>query len=933
MLVEVEGSSFSDQEDQQRRQRGSSDGLNTRDSESESNWILSEPSWHTTRYQLEYSSNPNQVVAQRLIKSQGQSSSYQGSSYYNEYLSLPKGPNPFSAFNNPSPPNNFLITDTPMPMARTPPLDHRMRIKSYNEDICDTSEQNCSEPSWVDLVASEKQSASEVGKAFRNFENVSNAAFINCPKPVGDHQVNMMDSSEPSSVNTSSPTNQDNQERESFDTPTLSFNAPTSANKSAAKAKESASLNSQKDSSSQSEVLLDILVDSFSATAAAENSKPSYKDVLEMPIKSSSKPFDSQKLRKAHVQAQQQQKFHPKQRGSEQSKSQKSSTMSSSSLANSVDALKKSPPLEIPLKSHSPRPSSANNHRCPASSDDIIKVISKSLESRGADRSGSDLSNISAAGLKVSSNLECNELRAQYPTFQQLPPSSVPYSQWAHEFRMPREFSPREGSNVFNFPYNDRSDPNVLKQVKDFRKSLTMYEGKLISRCDFDDYEPELNYFYKANSTPGKQGKKLYTDSGPIKVFNMPPMRMWIPVRCDALDMDLKFERAVEGHAGKAGGKAQVSIVYNAKNLARKELYIRKEYSDLEYFTNEYNFLQFAHHPHIPKPYCVEYDQYPKIVMEYVEGERVHMSFYILGKALLSKYPTDARKRWDHMAMVLGRVLGKILVTIKYIHSIGFIHADLKPENIIYNLTTGRITIIDFDLSVSAPYAFTGRGTEATIAPEINGLLKGPVHFGIDWWAYGSTAAMIIAVAMAGIQPGTNEIENDKLIQYIPFKYHRATNQYEMTPIPESFPPVMRSFLYPFFNPDPSKRVFSEAKAYNWIRGHPMFSCIEDWKKYENLDLGPFAALTPIQIGFKIFSKKPFLLQPVNRISKFINGISNMLNFGNVFPLSVKVSDSVSERSSDSSSSSDDDEDESEDNTSNDRIEIFKFDDDNEKEN
>ena len=491
-----------------------------------------------------------------------------------------------------------------------------------------------------------------------------------------------------------------------------------------------------------------------------------------------------------------------------------------------------------------------------------------------------------------------------------LPPPSHPtispklhtYFQWGNMFRLPTHAAPpfKMNQNRFQFARNEHTSKRFLKQLRYFRRDLKYYRRNKIPNVLFKDFEPLLNYYSGRpgdevdTSNPKRSRKNSLTDSQPIKIFNSPPMRTWIPVRCDALGFDFKV--VVDGNGVKTGAKAKVSIVYDANKEAREKnkdsgsgkkervTYISKEYYDMEYFLNEYNFFQFAHLPYLPKPFCVEHGQYPKIVMEHVPGERVHYAFYRFGQFLRHTHPEDKKYREEEMKTKLIKVLAKILVTVKYIHSIGFIHADIKPENIIYDLDSGRVVIIDFDLSVAAPYVFTCRGTETTIAPELNGLLEGPVHYGIDWWAYGSTAAMIIAAGFAGILfDSVKEEANIELyFNYVPFKYIKGQNAYEMTPIPEFFPPAMRSFLYPFFNPDPSLRVFSEHNAYNWIRSHPIFSIVTDWDRYEKLDLGDYSIATPMHIGLIAFSRRPVLLMPIPTIYKYINGFTNMLNLGNI---------------------------------------------------
>src|SRR5690606_19125580 len=43
-----------------------------------------------------------------------------------------------------------------------------------------------------------------------------------------------------------------------------------------------------------------------------------------------------------------------------------------------------------------------------------------------------------------------------------------------------------------------------------------------------------------------------------------------------------------------------------------------------------------------------------------------------------------------------------ILVPLEYIHSVGVVHGDIKPENIIYNDQTHEIKLIDFGLAKSS---------------------------------------------------------------------------------------------------------------------------------------------------------------------------------------------------------------------------------------
>lgn len=45
------------------------------------------------------------------------------------------------------------------------------------------------------------------------------------------------------------------------------------------------------------------------------------------------------------------------------------------------------------------------------------------------------------------------------------------------------------------------------------------------------------------------------------------------------------------------------------------------------------------------------------------------------------------------------KILKKILKTIKYIHSNNIIHRDISNKNILYNVETGAIKLIDFGIA------------------------------------------------------------------------------------------------------------------------------------------------------------------------------------------------------------------------------------------
>jgi len=93
-------------------------------------------------------------------------------------------------------------------------------------------------------------------------------------------------------------------------------------------------------------------------------------------------------------------------------------------------------------------------------------------------------------------------------------------------------------------------------------------------------------------------------------------------------------------------------------------------------------------------------DEYPAVLMEFAPGAR------------LSDMPRMPPERF------LG-IFAQLLAALAHLHDVGFVHRDVKPENLIVNIDDSA-RLIDFDLSgpVDEPVGRLRLGTIAYIAPE-----------------------------------------------------------------------------------------------------------------------------------------------------------------------------------------------------------------------
>ncbi|XP_068593497.1 rho-associated protein kinase 2-like isoform X3 [Cebidichthys violaceus] len=165
--------------------------------------------------------------------------------------------------------------------------------------------------------------------------------------------------------------------------------------------------------------------------------------------------------------------------------------------------------------------------------------------------------------------------------------------------------------------------------------------------------------------------------------------------------------------------------VYAMKQLTKFEMIKR---SDSAFFWEERHIMAFSNSPWVVQLCCAfQDDRHLYMVMEFMPG----------GDLVTLTMNYDIPEKWARF------YIAEVVLALNTIHSMGFIHRDVKPDNMLLD-QHGHLKLADFGTcmkmdSTGMVHCDTAVGTPDYISPEVLQSQGGDGYYGreCDWWSVG----------------------------------------------------------------------------------------------------------------------------------------------------------------------------------------------------
>eukprot|EP01099_Mayorella_cantabrigiensis_P004741 TRINITY_DN3611_c0_g1_i1.p1 TRINITY_DN3611_c0_g1~~TRINITY_DN3611_c0_g1_i1.p1 ORF type:complete len:268 (-),score=56.71 TRINITY_DN3611_c0_g1_i1:206-1009(-) len=148
-----------------------------------------------------------------------------------------------------------------------------------------------------------------------------------------------------------------------------------------------------------------------------------------------------------------------------------------------------------------------------------------------------------------------------------------------------------------------------------------------------------------------------------------------------------------------------------------------------------------------------------------------------------------------------AEITSQLVSALKYLHSKGLIHRDVKPDNVIYDRTSRKLKLIDFEFSRKIRKwrsLSSKKGTIQYSAPEVRkGSYKGSE---VDVWSLGVTVFVMVT-------------------GHFPFQEEDLMSRQEVFQKPAKITPSCADLLSRMLEKNPKKRItLSEAENHPWFK-------------------------------------------------------------------------------------------------------------------
>uniref|UniRef100_A0A4W5MIX9 non-specific serine/threonine protein kinase n=2 Tax=Hucho hucho TaxID=62062 RepID=A0A4W5MIX9_9TELE len=197
-----------------------------------------------------------------------------------------------------------------------------------------------------------------------------------------------------------------------------------------------------------------------------------------------------------------------------------------------------------------------------------------------------------------------------------------------------------------------------------------------------------------------------------------------LQVKLEDFDRVKMIGRGAYGEVQLVRHKASQKV-YAMKKLSKFEMIKR---SDSAFFWEERDIMAFSNSPWVVQLCCAfQDDRHLYMVMEYMPG----------GDLVTLTMNYDMPEKWARF------YTAEVVLALDTIHSMGFIHRDVKPDNILLD-QNGHLKLADFGTcmkmdSTGMVHCDTAVGTPDYISPEVLKSQGGKGYYGreCDWWSVG----------------------------------------------------------------------------------------------------------------------------------------------------------------------------------------------------